>query len=81
MSEYGQSTFGAYTFSWRNNKFNKDNIKSNHEKKKHIIGVIKTFIFLQRGCFSGGGDKTVKLWQFELIEDSTGESKAKVTKT
>ncbi|PZC82993.1 hypothetical protein B5X24_HaOG208860 [Helicoverpa armigera] len=31
-----------------------------------------------RGCFSGGGDKTVKLWQFELIPDSTGESKAKV---
>lgn len=31
-----------------------------------------------RGCFSGGGDKTVKLWSFELIEDATGESKAKV---
>ncbi|XP_049869010.1 WD repeat-containing protein 3 [Pectinophora gossypiella] len=31
-----------------------------------------------RGCYSGGADKTVKLWQFELIEDPTGESKAKV---
>lgn len=31
-----------------------------------------------RGCYSGGGDKTVKLWQFELIPDPTGESKAKV---
>ncbi|XP_047517729.1 WD repeat-containing protein 3 isoform X2 [Pieris napi] len=31
-----------------------------------------------RGCYSGGGDKTVKLWQFELIDDPTGESKAKV---
>ncbi|RVE44463.1 hypothetical protein evm_010867 [Chilo suppressalis] len=30
------------------------------------------------GCYSGGADKTVKLWQFELIEDPTGESKAKV---
>ncbi|KAH9642122.1 hypothetical protein HF086_007432 [Spodoptera exigua] len=30
-----------------------------------------------RGCYSGGGDKTVKLWQFELIPDPTGESKAK----
>ncbi|GBP40536.1 WD repeat-containing protein 3 [Eumeta japonica] len=31
-----------------------------------------------RGCYSGGGDKTVKLWNFELIPDPTGESKAKV---
>ncbi|XP_068631733.1 WD repeat-containing protein 3 [Battus philenor] len=31
-----------------------------------------------RGCYSGGADKTVKLWQFELIPDPTGESKAKV---
>ncbi|KAJ2945917.1 hypothetical protein O0L34_g4833 [Tuta absoluta] len=31
-----------------------------------------------RGCYSGGADKTVKLWQFELIDDPTGESKAKV---
>lgn len=31
-----------------------------------------------RGCYSGGTDKTVKLWQFELIDDPTGESKAKV---
>ncbi|XP_059045392.1 WD repeat-containing protein 3 [Achroia grisella] len=30
------------------------------------------------GCFTGGGDKTVKLWRFELIPDPTGESKAKV---
>ncbi|KAL4709936.1 hypothetical protein ACJJTC_003899 [Scirpophaga incertulas] len=30
------------------------------------------------GCYSGGSDKTVKLWQFELIEDPSGESKAKV---
>ncbi|CAG9786267.1 unnamed protein product [Diatraea saccharalis] len=29
-------------------------------------------------CYSGGADKTVKLWQSELIEDPTGESKAKV---
>ncbi|KAI8435791.1 hypothetical protein MSG28_004019 [Choristoneura fumiferana] len=31
-----------------------------------------------RGCVSGGADKTVKFWQFELIPDPTGESKAKV---
>ncbi|CAB3253596.1 unnamed protein product [Arctia plantaginis] len=31
-----------------------------------------------RGCYSGGSDKTVKLWSFELIPDQTGESKAKV---
>ncbi|XP_072932107.1 WD repeat-containing protein 3 [Epargyreus clarus] len=31
-----------------------------------------------RGCYTGGGDKTVKLWQFELIPDPTGASKAKV---
>ncbi|XP_026753064.3 WD repeat-containing protein 3 [Galleria mellonella] len=30
------------------------------------------------GCFTGGADKTVKLWRFELIPDPTGESKAKV---
>ncbi|KAJ0177105.1 hypothetical protein K1T71_007114 [Dendrolimus kikuchii] len=30
------------------------------------------------GCYSGGADKTVKLWQFELIDDPSGESKAKV---
>lgn len=27
---------------------------------------------------SGGGDKTVKFWQFELVESSDSESKAKV---
>ncbi|CAG9584478.1 unnamed protein product [Danaus chrysippus] len=31
-----------------------------------------------RGCYSGGSDKTVKLWQFELIPDPSGDSKAKV---
>ncbi|XP_048482830.1 WD repeat-containing protein 3 [Plutella xylostella] len=31
-----------------------------------------------RGCYTGGADKTVKLWQFELISDPIGESKAKV---
>lgn len=31
-----------------------------------------------RGCVTGGGDKTVKFWQFELITDETSESKAKV---
>ncbi|KPJ08224.1 WD repeat-containing protein 3 [Papilio machaon] len=31
-----------------------------------------------RGCYTGGADKTVKLWQFELIPDPTGDSKAKV---
>ncbi|XP_067008670.2 WD repeat-containing protein 3 [Anabrus simplex] len=32
----------------------------------------------QRGCVTGGGDKTVKFWQFELISDPNSESKAKV---
>ncbi|XP_041978647.1 WD repeat-containing protein 3 [Aricia agestis] len=31
-----------------------------------------------QGCYTGGGDKTVKLWRFELIVDPTGESNAKV---
>ncbi|CAH2106548.1 unnamed protein product [Euphydryas editha] len=31
-----------------------------------------------RGCYTGGGDKTVKFWQFELIPDTTSDSKAKV---
>ncbi|KPJ02709.1 WD repeat-containing protein 3 [Papilio xuthus] len=31
-----------------------------------------------RGCYTGGADKTVKIWQFELILDPTGDSKAKV---
>ncbi|PSN31419.1 WD repeat-containing protein 3 [Blattella germanica] len=33
----------------------------------------------QRGCVTGGGDATVKFWQFELIDDQNNkESKAKV---
>ncbi|KAJ3662774.1 hypothetical protein Zmor_007103 [Zophobas morio] len=32
----------------------------------------------QRGCVTGGGDKTVKFWQFELVVDEKSESKAKV---
>ncbi|KAB0792110.1 hypothetical protein PPYR_14071 [Photinus pyralis] len=31
-----------------------------------------------RGCVTGGGDQTVKFWQFELIADIKTESKAKV---
>ncbi|CAH1179400.1 unnamed protein product [Phaedon cochleariae] len=31
-----------------------------------------------RGCITGGGDKTVKFWQFELIVDEKSGSKAKV---
>ncbi|KAJ8909310.1 hypothetical protein NQ315_015162 [Exocentrus adspersus] len=31
-----------------------------------------------RGCVTGGGDKTVKFWQFELITDEKSESKTKV---
>ncbi|KAF5296186.1 hypothetical protein FQA39_LY12640 [Lamprigera yunnana] len=31
-----------------------------------------------RGCVTGGGDQTVKFWQFELIADTKSESKAKV---
>ncbi|CAH0548156.1 unnamed protein product [Brassicogethes aeneus] len=31
-----------------------------------------------RGCATGGGDKTVKFWQFELVVDEKSESKAKV---
>ncbi|CAH1105470.1 unnamed protein product [Psylliodes chrysocephalus] len=31
-----------------------------------------------RGCVTGGGDNTVKFWQFELIVDEQSESKAKV---
>ncbi|KAH0818827.1 hypothetical protein GEV33_003964 [Tenebrio molitor] len=31
-----------------------------------------------RGCVTGGGDKTVKFWQFELVVDEKSESKAKV---
>nr|XP_022909858.1 WD repeat-containing protein 3-like [Onthophagus taurus] len=31
-----------------------------------------------RGCVTGGGDNTVKFWQFELIVDEKSESKAKV---
>ncbi|XP_023014456.1 WD repeat-containing protein 3 [Leptinotarsa decemlineata] len=31
-----------------------------------------------RGCVTGGGDNTVKFWQFELIVDEESASKAKV---
>lgn len=31
-----------------------------------------------RGCVTGGADKTVKFWQFELVPDEKSESKAKV---
>ncbi|KAH1004388.1 hypothetical protein HUJ04_004145 [Dendroctonus ponderosae] len=31
-----------------------------------------------RGCVTGGGDQTVKFWQFELIVDQQSESKVKV---
>lgn len=31
-----------------------------------------------RGCYTGGADKTVKLWQFELINDPIVEAKGKV---
>ncbi|XP_013142980.1 PREDICTED: WD repeat-containing protein 3 [Papilio polytes] len=39
---------------------------------------IRTIPVACRGCYTGGADKTVKLWQFELIPDPTGDSKAKV---
>lgn len=32
----------------------------------------------QRGCVTGGGDKTVKFWNFELIPDRNEDSKAKI---
>lgn len=32
----------------------------------------------QRGCVTGGGDNTVKFWQFELIVENDSETKAKV---
>ncbi|CAG9763288.1 unnamed protein product [Ceutorhynchus assimilis] len=31
-----------------------------------------------RGCVTGGGDQTVKFWQFELIVDESSQSKVKV---
>ncbi|XP_050315636.1 WD repeat-containing protein 3 [Anthonomus grandis grandis] len=31
-----------------------------------------------RGCITGGGDKTVKFWQFELIVDEKSQTKVKV---
>ncbi|XP_057671802.1 WD repeat-containing protein 3 [Diorhabda carinulata] len=31
-----------------------------------------------RGCVTGGGDSTVKFWQFELVVDKNSDSKAKV---
>ncbi|XP_045497720.1 WD repeat-containing protein 3 [Colias croceus] len=45
-----------------------------HEGGCNAVGLTPDM----RGCYSGGADKTVKLWQFELIDDPTGESKAKV---
>lgn len=33
---------------------------------------------LQKGIASGGLDKTVKFWNFELIDDTTKETKCKV---
>lgn len=32
----------------------------------------------QKGVASGGGDKTVKFWDFELIEEAKSETRAKV---
>lgn len=41
--------------------------------------IFRSFnLFFKRGCATGGGDKTVKFWQFELIIDEKSESKAKV---
>jgi len=34
--------------------------------------------FKQKGIASGGGDHTVKFWNFELIQDSDNQIKAKV---
>ncbi|KAM3964454.1 WD repeat-containing protein 3 [Aphomia sociella] len=45
-----------------------------HEADCNAVGLTPDKL----GCFTGGGDKTVKLWRFELIPDPTGESKAKV---
>lgn len=71
----------------------KRNVKFTNEKKNALrrrdevlirLSMYRYFynfnflFFLQLGCYSGGADKTVKLWQFELVEDPTGESKAKV---
>ena len=33
---------------------------------------------MQKGVATGGGDQTVKFWQFELIDDPDNESRAKV---
>ncbi|XP_034249502.1 WD repeat-containing protein 3 [Thrips palmi] len=43
-----------------------------HSKELWSISVLPD----KRGCVTGGGDNTVKFWQFELIQSS--ESKAKV---
>ena len=32
----------------------------------------------QRGCATGGGDNTVKFWQFELVVEEKSEAKVKV---
>ncbi|XP_053607105.1 WD repeat-containing protein 3 [Plodia interpunctella] len=45
-----------------------------HDAECSAIGLTPDMM----GCYSGGADKTVKLWRFELIPDPTGESKAKV---
>ena len=32
----------------------------------------------QHGCVTGGGDKTVKFWRFELVEDPESQRQVKV---
>lgn len=47
----------------------------------HAAGTELWSIVLQpdlRGCVTGGGDKSCKWWNFELIQDENSESKAKV---
>nr|CAD7572339.1 unnamed protein product [Timema californicum] len=45
-----------------------------HTKELWSLAIIPDL----RGCVTGGGDATVKFWQFELIEDQATNSKAKV---
>nr|CAD7392861.1 unnamed protein product [Timema cristinae] len=45
-----------------------------HTKELWSLAIIPDL----RGCVTGGGDATVKFWQFELIEDQANNSKAKV---
>ncbi|XP_016840721.1 WD repeat-containing protein 3 [Nasonia vitripennis] len=45
-----------------------------HENELWSVTLLPTL----KGVVSGGGDKTVKFWQFELVEDPESESKAKV---